>query len=409
MKNQQIITSLLDNDLYTFTQMYFIWRNQPNTTVEYEFFCRNKSLKLGFLAKEVQKQVNLLKNLKFEKDELDYFAEKSYLTKSFTNFDFINNFLKNFRLFPEAEVKVSDENGFLKIKIAGNWSKTIIYEVPVLAIVNELYFKYKTLETMKDYCNVEKINFSQPTIILENNIRLAREHKDFKFVEFGTRRRYSKTWQDQVVFTLKESLQDNFIGTSNVFLAKKYNLQCKGTMAHQLISGYLSLCNGRIEEAQKTVLLQWLKEFDTEKGPELAIALSDTFTTKAFFKDFTKILAKSYNGTRQDSGNADEYADNLLKHYEKLGIVSKTKTLMFSNALDFPEAIRLHLKYHNKIKTLFGIGTKLTNDMGFTEAINIVIKLTKCNGKAVIKLSDDPTKAIGNKEMIEKVRKAYNV
>lgn len=403
----QIINSLLDTDQYKISMLYFVWKNAPNAKVKYRFVCRNHDVKLGFLQEKVRQEVLDMCNLRFTSEEINYLKKLRYLSNNYTDYSFFD-FLENYDLGNRNNnILLWSENGDLNIEIEGLWINTILYEVPVLAIVNELYFQHVLEEsTGTKFENYEKNGM----MILDEKIDFVKNHpmKDyFKFCEFGTRRRFSGNWQDKVLVKLKDELPKNLVGTSNLYLANKYNLTAIGTHAHEVVSGYLGMVD-RIETAQRAFLYLWMAQYDTNQGPDLGIALSDTFTVDAFLRDFRKGIASAYRGVRHDSGDPFEFGEKIIKHYEMLDIDPKTKTIIFSDGLDFELAFRILERFHGRIDVSFGIGTNLSNDVGF-KPLNIVMKLVECNGRQCVKLSDNPSKAIGDPEMVEKVKKAYGV
>ncbi len=359
-----IINSLIDNDLYKFTMMQAVFHQGIDTPVEYEFKCRSGE-DLRPYAEEIQEEINFLGNLRFSNNELDYLETLPYMKKDFIEY------LRYFQLF-QSDVEVSIKSN-LEISVKGNWLHTILYEVPILSIVNEVYCRNTVPDP--DYFEAHdrlysKINYSR-----------------FKFAEFGTRRRFSKSWQDSVVKTIKKYTGGLFLGTSNVYLAKKYDLNPIGTMAHEWIMAGQGLYP--IKDSQKIMLQKWQDEY---RG-NLGIALTDTITTDVFLKDFDKYFAKLYDGVRQDSGDPRDFAWKMLRHYRALGIEPKTKTIVFSDGLDFKKANLLYNMFGEDINVMFGIGTNLTNDFPDVKPLSIVMKMQQCNGKPVAKISDVPAKA----------------
>ena len=404
---EQIITSPLDNDLYKFSMLYFVWKNAPNAIVKYRFTCRNKDIKLGFLSEAVKREISAMFDLRFSNEDIDYLKKLRYLSNNYTDFSFFE-FLKEYRMGNYLnKISVWEENGDLMCEIEGKWISTILYEVPVLAIINELYYRSITESNAYLNCPIKYEEIGQRN--LNEKIELILKNPYFKFSEFGTRRRFSKKWQDFVVGELSKNCKNNLVGTSNLFLARKYNQTPIGTMAHELFSGYLGIVD-RIEMAQRTVLYLWMATFDTKSGPDLGIALSDTFTVDAFLRDFNRGIAAAYDGTRHDSNDPYLYTEKMIKHYNSVNIDPVTKSVIWSNSLTIPEGIALCNHFHGRIsdRSGCGIGTSVTNDVGF-KPLNIVMKLVECNGRPCVKISDDPPKAIGDADMIEKVKKAYGV
>jgi len=384
---EQIITSILDSDTYKFSMQQCVFHQYPNASSRYIFKCRNEKIKLGFLVEQIQEQVNAMAGLSLSQDEEFYCRE----TLSFMSDDYFD-YLRNYRFNP-SQVAMDNVNGELVIEIEGPWVEAILWEVPLLAIVNELYFR----ET-SDFKTVEGAGIRN----LKDKINLIRQYPTLVIAEFGTRRRYSSGWQRYVLSDLVKNCPQ-VVGTSNVKLAMDLDIKPIGTMAHEYISAHLVLVDN-YRQSQKRALHVWLQEF----GTNLGIALTDTFTTKAFFEDFDIVLAREFSGLRHDSGDPIVFGENAIAHYQKLGIDPKSKTIVFSDGLDIPSAIDIYKKFVGRVGVSFGIGTNLTNSLG-PKSLNIVIKLVGCNGKDVVKLSDNTGKAIGNSEVVEEVRKAYGV
>jgi len=367
-----IINSLLDNDFYSFTQMQCILHQFPDVDVEYKFRCRNEADLLPY-KDEIAREIDHLCTLQFTKKELDYLKSISFIKANYIDF------LKNFKLQRDY-VTLSEKNGKLSIEIKGNWFQTVLFEVPILAIVNEVYFRKEPNDV-----GYERLQ-SKIDLVKEYNAKYGQR---FQFADFGTRRRYSRLWQDSIVNTLSKELPDNFIGTSNVKLAMEYGVKPIGTMSHQLIQIGQGLPNVRISESQRYMLDSWVHEY---RG-DLGIALSDTLGFDAFLRDFDSFFAKLYDGCRHDSGDPFTWCEKLIAHYKKLKIDPKTKSAVFSDGLTFPLALDLCSEFHNRINTSFGIGTNLTNDTSLVP-LQIVIKLVKVNGFPVAKISDSRGKGM---------------
>ncbi len=370
-----IINSLLDTDLYKLTMMQGVLHQFPWADVQYEFECRDKDIDLRPIAPAVRKEIDHLCSLKFTKEELDYLS-----TLRFMKADFIQ-FLRLFRLNSDF-VHISTDNNKFSLTIKGPWLHTILFEVPVLAIINETYFR--------DFCSGHDFEMGRQK--LSDKINLVKESNaanlDFRFVDFGTRRRFSFTWQDKVVRILKDELPDNFTGTSNVLFAKKYNLIPIGTMAHEWLMA-VQAAGPRLADSQKFALEYWAQEY---RG-DLGIALTDVVGFDAFLNDFDMYFAKLFDGCRHDSGDPFWWGDKLIAHYENLKIDPRTKRAVFSDGLSFPKAIEIANYFKNRIKPSFGIGTNLTNDIS-SKPVQIVIKMTHCQGAPVAKISDSPGKQI---------------
>ncbi len=366
-----IIQSLLDTDLYKFTMMQVVLHQFPQSQVEYRFKCRDEGVDLKPYAEEIRAEISELCTLRFSQDELEYLKQLRFIKDDFVEF------LRLFQLNSDyIKVSVEDE---LEIVIQGPWLHTILFEVPVLAIVNEIFFAANAINP--DYAEGERR--------LYDKIDLIKVHKDssgFLMSDFGTRRRFSRDWQERVVTILQDKLEANLAGTSNVYLAKKLELTPIGTMAHEFLQAAQAL-GPRLIDSQKFALESWAQEY---RG-DLGIALSDVVGFDAFLRDFDLYFAKLFDGARQDSGDPFEWGEKLINHYQSLHIDPKTKRMVFSDGLNIPLALEIYDRFNQRCNVAFGIGTNLTNDLGYTP-LEIVIKMTRCNGQPVAKISDSPGK-----------------
>lgn len=383
-----IINSLLDLDYYKLTMSQFAHKYYPDVIVKYSFINRSKVKLLEFIhLPDLIEELDNVRNLKFTMDELNYLNNQNIFSKKYLNF------LANLNLPP---VYVFEEQGQLVVETEGKWSEAMFYETFILSIVNELYYREnKPLGYLGNFQDnlVPKIDK-----IIKN---------PFKFVEFGTRRRFSKEIQSTLVGILVNSLHDSkvLIGTSNVFLAKVYNLKPIGTMAHELsmvCAGLMDYNLDVLKGSHDKMLQQWSYMY----GEGLLIALTDTFGTDFFFKDFTKEKAKIWRGLRQDSGDPIEFGKKAITFYKNHGINPKEKLIIFSDGLDINKIYQIEKVFKGKIKTAYGWGTNLTNDVG-AEPISIVVKAIEANGRPLVKLSDNIAKSLGKPKTIEKYKKAF--
>jgi len=388
-----IIRSILDTDLYKLTMQQAVFHQYPKTRVKYLFTCRNQDQKLGYLADIVRAQIDMMANLKLEPEE------KAYLeTIRFLKGDYIEA-LANFRFDPTTVLVFEDGEGYLHIEMSGSWFDTILWEVPILAIVSEANFRSQCTED-----EIER-NYEIGRKKLVEKANLVNKYH-FSLVDMGTRRRASFVWQNEVIgYMAKHCARNDFRGTSNVYLAMKYGLKAFGTQAHEWHMAHLSLVDD-IRQAEGRALHVWQQEYDDNLG----YALPDTFSTAVFFQDFDRTLTRSYDGVRHDSGDPRTFADKIIEHYQKMGIDPLTKYIVFSDNLKITEEIivPLYLEYVSKIRVSFGVGTNLTNDLDF-KALNIVIKMSECQGKPVIKLSDAPGKVMGDPNTIAAIKVAYHL
>jgi nicotinate phosphoribosyltransferase len=383
-----IIQSLLDNDFYKFTMGQAVFTNFPDVEVEYEFRCRNKDTDLTKIAPNIIAELKNLCSLRFKSDELEYLSKIRFIKPAFVEF------LRNLQLnFDYVEVKAENR---LEIIVRGPWLFTIWFEVPILATVNEIYFK--NLIEDAPYLGAED-RLKQKIDIVEHC------KQPIVFSDFGTRRRFSRNWHEHIVDMLTNYLKpENFIGTSNVWLAKEKQINVVGTMAHEWIMAMQALT--RTLDSQKFAFECWSK---TYRG-DLGIALSDTLGSEAFFKDFDLYFSKLFDGARHDSGDPFEWGKRLIKHYEEKRINPKTKVALFSDGLTFPVARDLVREFSDFINVRFGIGTDLTNDFPDLIPLNIVMKMTKCNGHPVAKISNSPGKTICNDESyITELKRVFSI
>ncbi|MCS7100544.1 MAG: nicotinate phosphoribosyltransferase [Burkholderiaceae bacterium] len=370
-----IITSLLDTDLYKFTMMQVVLHHFPGAQVEYRFKCRNPGVDLTPYVDEIREEIAWLCTLRFRERELDYLRGLRFIKSDFV--DFLGLFQLNTKYITVAPK--GDGSGEIDIVIKGPWLHTILFEIPVLAIVNEVYFRHT--QPIPDYAEGRRR--------LQQKIALIRDDPEMagvRIADYGTRRRFSRLWHDEVLLTLKEQLRENLAGTSNVMYAMKHGLTPLGTMAHE----YLQACQAlgpRLRDSQTFAFEVWAKEY---RG-DLGIVLSDVYGLDAFLRDFDMYFCKLFDGARHDSGDPIAWGERLIEHYRKNRVDPRTKTLVFSDALDFPRVAELYRRFKDRAIVAFGVGTNLTNDLGYTP-LQIVIKMVRCNGQPVAKLSDTPEK-----------------
>jgi nicotinate phosphoribosyltransferase len=371
-----VIDSLLDTDLYKFTMMQVVLHHFPGAQVEYVFKCRTPGVDLGPHAGEIRAAVADLCKLRFREDELAYLRGLRFMKSDFV--DFLGLFQ-----FNEKYIRVERIAGVpgLQITIRGPWLHTILYEIPVLASVSEVYFR-RTQPSP---------DFAEGRRRLQAKIGMVRALEPeftFRISDYGTRRRFSRSWHDEVIGTFRREIPERFAGTSNVWLARKHGVTPLGTMAHE----YMQACQAlgpRLRDSQVFAFDVWAKEY---RG-DLGIAISDTYGTDAFLRDFDMYFCKLFDGARHDSADPFDWGERMIEHYRKNRVDPRTKTLIFSDQLTVPLAIEIARRFQGRALTSFGIGTNLTNDLG-VDPINIVVKMTECNGQPVAKVSDAPGKTV---------------
>ena len=400
MKFAPIIESLLDTDLYKFSMGQAIYHQFSDVETGWSLKCRNEDVIFTpEMVEEIKEQLKHYCTLRFKEDELEYLLDKQqWLKRDYTNF------LRLWQPRYEDFEIFLDEDGKLHVETNGTWLNVSMYEIPTLAIVNEVYFR---------------MAYDYDALFASGKERLAKKVERVEqqsiylgtYSEFGTRRRLSKEMQELAITELaginkrKPGVTSKMIGTSNVYFAKKHGLKAVGTMAHEWIM-VVGQGNFKHNPAYSNwyALEAWVKEYGVLNG----IALTDTITTDCFLKDFNLTYATLFNGVRHDSGDPKEWGDKIIAHYEKLGIDPKTKTLLFSDSLDFDKADGLFRYFNGRAKVAFGIGTYISNDTD-VEPLNIVMKVTTCNGHDVAKISDAPGKGMcKNKEYVDYLQSAID-
>jgi nicotinate phosphoribosyltransferase len=371
-----IITSLLDTDLYKFTMMQAVLHQFPGAQVEYGFKCRNPGVALAPYVNEIKDEIRSLCRLQFQTAELNYLRSLRFMKSDFVDF------LGLFRLNEKCITVEGLASGEIDIRIQGPWLHTILFEIPVLAIVNEVYFRNTQLVP----------DFIEGRRRLDEKIKLlqAPDLAALRIADYGTRRRFSKAWQEEVLRVLQARLgaagTGQLAGTSNALFAMKLGLTPLGTMAHEFLQACQSL-GPRLRDSQVFAFESWAKEY---RG-DLGIALSDVYGISAFLRDFDLYFCKLFDGARHDSGDPFAWGERLLEHYRQNRVDPRTKTLIFSDGLTVPRTIELFQRFQGRCQLAFGVGTNLTNDLGY-EPLQIVIKMLRCNGQPVAKLSDTPAK-----------------
>ena len=373
-----IIESLLDTDLYKFTMMQCVLHQFPDANVRYRFRCRTEGVDLSPYVDEIREEIEHVCTLTMSEEELNYLGSLRFIKSDFVEF------LSLFHLKPKY-VSVSRSSEMpcgIDITIEGPWLHTILFEIPVLAIVNEVYFRH----------TVPEPDEAEGMARLAHKIRWIKNEPDngnLKISDFGTRRRFSRTWQRKVIEVLCRDLGTTFFaGTSNVMFAKEFGLLPIGTMAHE----YLQACQAlgpRLRDSQTFGFEMWAKEY---RG-DLGIALSDVYGTEPFLRDFDMFFCKLFDGARHDSGDPVSWGERMIEHYKANRCDPRTKTFIFSDSLTFERLIKLFRRFKGRVKLGFGVGTNLTNDLG-PEPLNIVIKMVRANGQPVAKISDTPGKSL---------------
>lgn len=375
---QPIIESLLDTDLYKFTMWQAMLHRHPAAQAEYRFICRQApEHPLAELAPAIEAQIDHLCSLRFSQAELDYLGQLRYIKSDFVDFLSLFHFQRRF-------IQVSTQDGALSIVAKGPQVHVMAFEIFVLAIVNELYFRrYQTPDVMAE----GRRRLQEKIALLQDFSKEPARRFPLQISDFGLRRRFSRTWQIEVVEQLRSTVPYILTGTSNVALAKSHGLVPVGTMAHEYLQSYQAFGKVRLRDFQRSALEDWVQEY---RG-DLGIALTDVVGMDAFLADFDLYFAKLFDGLRHDSGDPIAWGEKALAHYRFLRIDPASKRFVFSDGLNLPRTLEIYRHFADQVQLGFGIGTNLTNDLG-PKPLNIVMKLFECNGMPTAKLPDSPGK-----------------
>jgi len=384
-----VIDSILENDLYKFSMSHYYQVHYPNAWGTFTFHDRNNTRYSEEFIDALKKELNLLGTLSLQEDEFQWAVKTiSYIPQCFWEW------LHHFRFEPERINVWLDDEQHLHIEVSDLMYKVTFYEIPILAIVSELYHRVSD----DGYQNREELaEVMIPR--MEEKVDIASRHNLY-FADFGMRRRFNSLAEDIVVGYMKENCR-TFTGTSTVSFAKKYGIRPIGTMAHECFMFQAAIHTPK--EANYEVMEKWVQVYDGDLGT----VLTDTYTVDTFLRNFSMKLAKLYDGVRHDSGDPKIFGDRIIEKYRSYGIDPMSKTIVFSDGLDFGTAADIKEYFAGRIKVTFGIGTNLTCDIPGIRPMNIVMKLKECriNGRqpayGCVKLSDVPGKAIGRKEDIE--------
>lgn len=379
MRLNPIIVSLLDTDLYKFNMNQVMFHKHPDLIGEYMFKCRNDDIVFTQeMFNEINEQIDYLCTLTFSKEELDYLRSIRFIKRDYVEFLRLWHPIRD---YVYTELK---DNGELILKVDGPLFSAMQFEIYLLEIVNEVYFRMSF-----DYINLRRAAEER----LSQKIADFNSGKyTFSFAEFGCRRRLSREWEDEAVRRLCTET-DKCVGTSNVYLAMKYNVKPIGTFAHEFVQMYQGIDSIPLAYTNHYAMQDWYDEYKGDNGT----ALTDTITTDLFLMDFDRSMVNNYTGVRHDSGDPYEWGEKIIAHYKKYGVDPKTKVLLFSDSLDFDRAEAIYQYFKDRTKVSFGIGTFVSNDTN-EDALNIVIKLQYVNGRPVAKLSDCPGKSMCSDE-----------
>lgn len=386
-----ILNSLLDTDAYKLCMQQAVFHRYDSVVVTAEFRCRGNEM-LGIYAPAIREQLAAMQQLALSDDEYQWLSTLPYFKNDYLCW------LKNFR-YDISQVRIHNEDGQLLLRLTGPWREVIMWEVPLLAMISELVHHFRSPEITMDHA-LWRLDEKLADFNLQST---GLDLSGFRLMDFGTRRRFSRQIQQAIVERICQ--QPWFIGTSNCDLARRLSLTPLGTQAHEWFQAHQQI-SPDLATSQRAALQAWLEEYPGQLG----IALTDCITMDAFLRDFGYDFASRYQGLRHDSGSPLTWGEKAIDHYQKLNIDPRSKTLIFSDSLDFPQALELYRHFSSRIQLGFGIGTRLSCDIRGVRPLNIVIKLVECNGKPVAKLSDSPGKMIcHDKAFVRALCKAFDL
>lgn len=371
-----IINSLLDTDLYKLTMMQAVLHQYPGAQVRYRLMCRTQGVDLAQFIHEISEEIDAMCALRFRQDELDYLRTLRFIKSDFVDFLWLFQFDNKYVHLKKS----STYNGGIDLEIKGPWLHTILFEVPLLSIISEIWFRHTS-----------QANFELGEKKLKEKIQNlvgSKDYQDCHIAEYGTRRRYSHAWHAKMLPILEEGLGSQFAGTSNVLFAKQFGYTPLGSIGHEFFQAFQAL-GPRLRDSQVAALESWAHEY---RG-DLGIALSDVVGLDPFLRDFDLYFCKLFDGVRHDSGDPFAWGERILEHFSQHRIDPRTKLLVFSDSLDFDKVMRLFKHFQGRCKLSFGVGTNLTNDLGPTP-LQIVIKMIECNSQPVAKISDSVGKQV---------------
>ncbi len=395
-----IIESLLDLDFYKFTMGQLVFLKYRDVPVVYSLTNRTRQVRLAeFIDEgELREELDHARSLRLNNSELHYLRG----TNEYGDRMFRESYLEFLRDLSLPPYDLEEVDGSFRLQFEGVWSRAIYWETVALSIVNELYNR----SLMRPLSPFEKdLVFARGKMRLAEKIRVLRGRPEISFVDFGTRRRFSRDWQRYVDRSLAEELPHQFLGTSSTESAMLHGLVPMGTSAHELtmvMSGIMHDSDDLIRASHNRVLEDWWELY----GWGLSVAVTDTYGSEFFFSDVEPDQARKWKGLRHDSGDPFEFGEKAIRFYQEHEIDPKEKLLIFSDGLDLQTILSLSKRFYGRIKLSFGWGTNLTNDLGF-EPISIVVKAVEANGHRTVKLSDNLAKATGSREDIERFKRIF--
>ncbi len=407
-KLDPVVRSLLDTDFYKLLMLQMIWRLYPEVDATFSLINRTKTVLLTdeIDEQELREQLDYVRGLRFTKKEMIWLAGNTFYGRKQI---FAPDFLAWLADFQLPDYELSRRHGQYELTFPGKWTHTTMWEIPALAIINEL----RSRTAMKDMGPFAlDVLYARAKAKMWSKVEQLRAYPDLRISDFGTRRRHSFLWQRWCVEALKEGIGKSFSGTSNVLLAMDTDLEALGTNAHELpmVAAALARTDQELGEAPYKVLQDWNQLY----GGNLLIVLPDAFGTAAFLRNAPDWVA-DWTGFRPDSAPPIEGGEKIIAWWQKMGRDPKEKLLIFSDGLDVETILQTYRHFRGRVRMSFGWGTNLTNDfagcapmeIGGLNPISIVCKVSDANGRPAVKLSDNPRKATGEPSEVERYLKFF--
>ena len=394
--DRPIIESRLDTDEYKPRMNQLIWRHYRDVETEWALTNRTGGVRLVDYVDigELKENLDHIRDLKLSQREIDFMVRNGY------DPNYVD-FFGSYR-YPDYDLSTIKDGQF-DLRFGGKWSENSNWETQALAIIDELYIrgvlKEKGITEQEAWhTGFQRLNAKRDDLIRAGILK--------KIVEFGTRRRFSRLWQRQVVAHLLRTAPDLLAGTSNLALAMEFDIPAIGTNAHELPMGFSGIYDDGTDESLLRSVDEVLDQWWDEYGFDKSVALPDTYGSESFFREFGYERALKWKGMRHDSGPANQFAEKLINYYQRLGIDPTIKQCVFSDGLKADVIIALNKQFTHRITDLYGWGTNLTNDCGI-KALSLVIKLIKSCGKWTTKLTDNLNKGIGPRLVQKRYARAH--
>ncbi len=407
-KIDPIVRSLIDTDFYKLLMCQSIFRNRPDTHVTFSLINRSKHVRLADLVDEgeLREQLDNIRSLSLSRGESTWLRGNTFYGKRQM---FRPDFMEWFENHKLADYHLEKRDGQYELTFEGKWHEVMLWEIPALSTLMEL----RGRAVLKDMRKFElQVLYARAMTKLWEKVERLRDIPDLKLADFGTRRRHSYLWQDWCVQALKEGLGDAFLGTSNCRIAMQRELEAIGTNAHELPMVYAAMAEDDValRQAPYDVLADWHEEHEGN----LRIILPDTYGTDQFLAGAPDWLA-GWTGIRIDSGDPATGAEKAIRWWQERGEDPREKLVIFSDGLDVDKIAALSAQFAGRVRVSFGWGTMLTNDFKGLAAndglapFSLVCKAVAADGKATVKLSDNPNKAMGPEAEIARYKRVFGV